>query len=77
MRYPMAHTAETPQHDSARRSVPPTAAVRAGIDITTESAHRRQIDQARTEGYQRIPPTAIEVPSMVTSLRYAITEEPW
>lgn len=38
---------------------------------------RRQIDEAITDGYGRLPPAAEEAEAAVASLRGAIAEEPW
>lgn len=53
------------------------AAVRAGVEAITAIEHRRQIDRAIVDGYQRTPPNPVEDEAAVASLRDAIAEEPW
>ncbi|MGH9076574.1 MAG: ribbon-helix-helix domain-containing protein [Acidimicrobiales bacterium] len=53
------------------------AAVRAGVEVITSLAHRRQTDGAIIDGYRRIPTTATDHEAAVASLREAIAEEPW
>jgi len=53
------------------------AAVRAGLEVLTDVARRRAVDDAIIRGYQRIPPTPAEEHAAIASLRDAIAEEPW
>ena len=53
------------------------AAVRAGLEVVTDVARRRAVDDAVVQGYRRIPPTRTEEEAALASLREAIAEEPW
>lgn len=53
------------------------SAVRAGLRAILEIERRRATDRAVVEGYLRVPPTPEEEAAALTSLRDAITEEPW
>ncbi|MGH2722699.1 MAG: ribbon-helix-helix domain-containing protein [Actinomycetota bacterium] len=53
------------------------AALRAGLEIVTSLEHRRAVDRAIVEGYDRVPPAAVEEAAALASLREAIAGEPW
>jgi hypothetical protein len=44
--------------------------------VEVELDHRRLIDQAIVDGYRRVAPTEAERQAAISSLRYAILEEP-
>lgn len=51
--------------------------VRGALERFVEESERIRIDQAITDGYQRIPVTADEEATAMAALRKSIAEEPW